>query len=310
MSIEEVRNRDLFFKICFMYFLIHILRILGIKEEIQEILPTEVISMEIRERIKIFDNFLDFAVLTKSGKIMVFEFKKNPITTKDIKQVYDYCDRVHCKKKRDVIAIIIVVSKMGKIKDYTKLDITFHPKIYKTKNISKKKDLKIMRKKFKLNKKLTSEECSLLVAMPLFEFDELESDVVEEFCSYIDEKSDCICQDEIDGIIMGMYLNILEYIDDEDKREELMELIGVTEEVEGVFAQLRKEAKEEVKEEVINEVKEEVINEVKEEVIDEVKEEVKRDFINGLLKRHTLEEVSDFSGMKIPEILSILAKLD
>ena len=171
MTIEEKRNRDLFLKICFMYFLIHILKVLGIREEVEEIMPTELISMEIGRKIEMFDNFLDFGLLTKSGKIIVFEFKKTPLTTKDLKQVYGYCDRVHCRKKRDVIAIIVVLSKTGKIREFTKLDLTFHPTIIKTKNINKEKDLKTIRDKFKFNKKLTQEECSLLIAMPLFEFD-------------------------------------------------------------------------------------------------------------------------------------------
>lgn len=41
MSQEERINRDLLFKICFMYFANHILKILGIDEEIVEISPTE-----------------------------------------------------------------------------------------------------------------------------------------------------------------------------------------------------------------------------------------------------------------------------
>ena len=156
MGIEHKKNRDLFLKICLMYFLIHFLNVVGINEKIVEILPGEVISMEIKDKVRIFNNFLDFKVLTKSGKIIVFEFKKNSLTTQDLKQVYGYCDRVHCKEKRDVIAIIIVISKFGKIKEYTKLDITYHPTIIKTKKISKEKDLKIIRDKFKNNLKLNA----------------------------------------------------------------------------------------------------------------------------------------------------------
>ncbi len=76
MTLETQRNRDLLFKICFMYFLKHILRALGIDEEIKDILPTEKIIFENNKKPKIFDNFMDFRVLTKSGKIIIFEFKK------------------------------------------------------------------------------------------------------------------------------------------------------------------------------------------------------------------------------------------
>ena len=104
------------------------------------------------------------------------------------------------------------------------------------------------------------------------------SGFVDEFCRNLAEKRDCVCDGQIDGIIMGMYLNILEYIADEKKREELMEMIGVSEKVEGVLAQIRQEAK--------------------------------RDIINMMLENHSVEEISRFSGMKIQEILNILAKID
>jgi hypothetical protein len=273
MAVENVRNRDLFLKICFMYYLIHILKILGIKEEIVEIMPTELISMEIKNKPKIFDNFLDFKVLTKSGKILVFEFKKNPLTTKDIKQVYLYCDRVHCKEKREVVAIIIVISKLGKIKEYTKFDHTYHPRIIKTKNINKQKDLKIIMDKFKNNVKLTTEECSLLIALPLFELKEDESEIVEEMCINIKCKPDCIPKGEIDGIIMGMYLNILEYVD-EEKQKELMEMIDLNGKFEGELARI--EAKGE------------------------------RNLILRLLEDHSLDEVSNLLKMGKNEISAIL----
>jgi len=45
MSIETQKNRDLFLKLCFMYFLNNVLTVLGIDEEIEDILPTELITM-------------------------------------------------------------------------------------------------------------------------------------------------------------------------------------------------------------------------------------------------------------------------
>ena len=75
---------------------------MGIDEEITEILSTEEITFEKLPKIKLFDNFLDFQVLTKSGKIMIFEFKKGPLRKSDLKQSYEYFCRIHCKKKSDV----------------------------------------------------------------------------------------------------------------------------------------------------------------------------------------------------------------
>ena len=205
MPIENIKNRDIFLKFCFMYFLVHILKVLGIDEEIDEILPSEQITFQKIGKEKIFDNFLDFQVLTKSGKILVFEFKKRTLTNDDLKQAFEYYDRVHCKQKADVKLIIIVLSNNGRIKEYTKLDITFHPEIIKTKSINKQKDLSIIRHKLEHNNDLTLYECSLLVALPLFELEESEADIIREVCELIKYKSDCIPNEIVDEISVAMY---------------------------------------------------------------------------------------------------------
>lgn len=75
--VEKIKNnRDKFLKFSFMYFLVHILKVLGIDEEIEEIMPTEMITFKKIGKQKIFDSFLDFHVVTKSGKILILEFKK------------------------------------------------------------------------------------------------------------------------------------------------------------------------------------------------------------------------------------------
>ena len=97
MSIETTKNRDIFVKFCFMYFLVHILKVLGIDEEIEDILPTELITMNKNGKLRIFDDLNDFRVLTKSGKIIIFEFKKNILRKNDLKQVYNYYKHTYCK---------------------------------------------------------------------------------------------------------------------------------------------------------------------------------------------------------------------
>ena len=250
MSAETTRNRDLFIKICFMYFLNHILKVLKIDEEIDDIQPTEYITMDKKEGFKILDNLLDFVALTKSGKIIIFEFKKNMLRKSDLKQVYNYYKQVSCKEKKNTIAIIIVISKKGKITEITDFDITYHPRIIKTKRINKQKDLKAIRDKFKNNLKLTSEDCSLLIAFPIFELNESESEIVEEMCRMLKYKKICIPEDELDGLIIGMYLNIVEYIDG-DKQLELMEMIEVAEKSEGVIAKFKRECSEDAEKRIV-----------------------------------------------------------
>lgn len=78
--------------------------------------------------------------MTHSGKIIIFEFKKNSLTTLDLKQSFEYYTREFCKNSEDVELIMIVMSQGGRIRKYVKFDLTFHPKIIKTKRINKQED--------------------------------------------------------------------------------------------------------------------------------------------------------------------------
>ena len=279
---EKIKNnRDLFLKFSFMYFLAHILKMLGIDGEIEEIMPTEMISFKKVGRRKIFDSFLDFHVVTKSEKILIFEFKKNPLTKKDLKQAFEYYDRLHCQKKADVKLIIILLSKDGKIKEYTKLDITYHPQIIKTKKINKQKPLSIIRDKLQHNKKLTEEEISLLITLPLFDIKESEADITEEICGYIKLKRHCIPENLYDEMVLAMFLNIEEYVD-EEKKEKLLEMINMAEAYQGVIAEIRNEARN----------------------------EEKKSIISRLLKKYSVDEVAELLEMKSSEILNIINKVD
>lgn len=237
VAIENEKNRDIFLKFCFMYFLNHILRVLGINETIVDIPSTEMITFKKNGKPELFDNFLDFKAITKSGKILIFEFKKNSLRTNDLKQAYEYYTWEYCKSKADVHLIFVVISNGGRIKEYTKLDLIFHPRIIKTKKINKQKDLNALRDKFFNNKKLTIFECSLLIALPLFDLDENESDIVEETCNYIRYKKHCILEEKLDEVIIASYLNIVEYIE-EEKQDVLLEMIGMAEKVQTLVDQI------------------------------------------------------------------------
>ena len=289
MSVEKQRNRDLFLKVCFMFYLDHILKVLGIDEEIEDILPTEKITFDNIRELKIFNHFLDFKVLTKSGKIIIFEFKKNRLTKEDFKQLYDYYKPEFCKNDGNAKSIFIVISKGGTITEYQVSDMKFCPEIIKTKEINKQKDLKVIRDKFKNNRLLTSLECSLMVAFPIFELGESEDAVVEEMCENIEDKPYCIPEEELDNVVMGMCLNICEYIEPE-KQEELLEKIDMEEKVEGVIASLIK------------------IGERNGERNGEKKGFGKgeKSIITKLLKNYSIEEISRMIDIKPNEIYNIL----
>lgn len=285
MSVEDVRNRDLFLKYCFMVFITHILSILGIDEEVLDVMPTEQISFQPGVIPKIFNIFLDFKILTKSGKILIFEFKKDAIKTSYLEQTLKYYKNEYCKSNNNVQLIIISLSKGGKIKQYTHYDITFHPRIIKTKEINKEKDLSRIRYKFKNNQMLTRLETSLLVTLPLFETGESERDITYETCKYIQNQPECIPENLTNEITAAMYFNIIEYIEPENQ-EQLMEDMGMEEKYEGTFTLLRKEERNIGKK--------------------EGKIEGWGECANRLLETHTFEEVSNLLQINPTELSNIL----
>ena len=210
---------------------------------------------------KISNIFLDFKVKTESGKIIIFEFKKPELRTKDFEQSFDYYLNEYTRGEK-ICLIIISISKKGQIQSYTDCDLTFHPWIIKTKKINKQKDLKIIRDKFKNDQKLTITECSLLIALPLFDIRESEAEIVQEICNYIKNKKHCIPAQILQEIVIAMYLNIVEYIE-ENQQKELFEMIGMNE----IMGDIERHNKE---------------------LIDEGK----RSIISSLLNKYSLSEVS------------------
>jgi hypothetical protein len=249
--------------------------VLGISEEIIDILPNEELNFKKLSKQKVFNNFLDFKALTKSGKILIFEFKKSSLRKKDMKQVFDYYINEFTNTDRVVELILIVLSDKGRIKEYSEVQLTFTPEVIKTKKINKQKDLKIIRKKFMHNKILSITECSLLIALPLFDIDESESEIVEEICNYIKYKKNCIPEVKFDEITIAMYLNILEYIE-QDRQEELLEMIGMAEKIEGL--------------------------------VEKIENRGRKDIINRLLTHYSLEDVSNILEIDTKEILHIIKK--
>ncbi|WP_458454713.1 hypothetical protein [Methanobrevibacter sp.] len=247
MVVEQTKNRDIFIKFSFMNFLNCMLMALGIDEEIIEIESTEQIYFKLTEMPKIFNRFLDFKAITKSGKILIFEFKKDTLRTVDLKQVFDYYVNEFTKTENVLEAIIISLSDKGRITNYTESQLTHNPQIIKTKKINKQKDLKNIRNKLKNDKKLTIPECALLITLPLFDIKESEEEITEEVCHYIKNKKHCIPDEKLDEMIIAMYLNIIEYIPDRKKQEKLMKMIKMAEKTVRLIESIKNEGYDECK---------------------------------------------------------------
>ncbi len=65
-----------------------------------------------------------------------------------------------------------------------------------------------------------------------------------DFWNYIKDKSHCILDVEVDKVSIAMYLNICEYVED-GEQEELLVMINMAEDFEGVIAQIKNERKDE-----------------------------------------------------------------
>lgn len=72
---------------------------------------------------------------------------------------------------------------------------------------------------------------------------------LKETCHYIKYKKHCIPIQKLDEVIIGNYLNIVEYID-ENKQNQFMEMIGMAEKAKGVLEMYKEEMKEEMEEEM------------------------------------------------------------
>lgn len=129
MSSEQTRNRDLFLKFCFIYFPNPILIVLGITEEIVDVLPGEEINFKLLSKQKVFNSFLDFRVSTKSGKILIFEFKKHALRRSDMKQAFDYYLDEFTNTDKIVELIFIVLPGKGRIKEYREAQLKLFPEI-------------------------------------------------------------------------------------------------------------------------------------------------------------------------------------
>ena len=239
MSFNKINYADFDFKILFMFFIAHMFEVLGIDEEVDEILFSESLTLKHGKLLDIFHHIMDLPVLTKSNKIYLFEFKRGSLRKEDFKQLYTYFKNLECREEREVIPVLLTIPKEGNINNYSTPYVTFHPPVMRTKNIDIRKDLLTIRNKFSTNQMLTEKETSVIVGLPLFDSGEDEGELIEEFCHYIVNNKENFPEDLRKYVIMGLFLGIVGYVD-ENKHEELMELMNVTTVYKGAVREIEK----------------------------------------------------------------------
>ena len=108
-------------------------------------------------------------------------------------------------ENRELIPILITIPNEGVLKGCFVNFGIFLPMVVKTKSYDNCKDLSIIRYKIENKMMLSTEECSLLVTLPLLETGEDETKLTEEFCDYIIHYSNLIPSDELENVIMAMF---------------------------------------------------------------------------------------------------------
>ena len=192
-----------------------LLSIEGIEEEIEEI---DEISLE-RNNVK-----LDFRAKLKSGKILVVKCEKNKIEKETLEKILKYSKEIYYKTRKDVITIII---SLFRGKNEYRLNcgycLKFEPHIFPIKQYDGEGDLEKYKNKVQKEIAFTEGDYNWLISIPEMYFEREISEVVEELCHIIK-----------DGIIPEKYrrkmktvinLSIDYYIDDEEKKEELKNML-------------------------------------------------------------------------------------
>ena len=249
-NLKEIKNRDEYIKICETNYANTFFNVIGEDEEVERILPTEIINMNLENK------FIDIRVLTKSGKIIILEGHKGALKRHHLERYYGYHKDTFCDFSKDVKTIIGCLSDETILKKVmVEENVCFKPRIIEFKKIDGDKILNKLRKKFKNQVELDHHDCGLLVHLPLFRLSISEKEYIHEICDYI-KKYDCIPEDEKNTIIPAMYLNIEEYIDDEYEQEKLLEAINMLKYCENALDKKIRLAREDEAEKVTEDVKE------------------------------------------------------
>ena len=220
-NLKKIKNRDEYIKICELNYANTLLEVLNINEEIERILPTEIINNTLDNK------FTDIRALTKSGKIMIIEGQTEILKDPDLLRYYGYFKDTFCDYSQEIIFIIACLKKGNtKKRLVAEENICFKPTVVEFKNIDGSQYLNKLRLKIKQQEELTHRDCAILVHLPLFDLPISEKEYVREICGYIKEH-DCIPQQEKNTIIPAMYLNIGYFIEREYEQEKLLEAINM-----------------------------------------------------------------------------------
>lgn len=287
-NLKKIKNRDEYIKICELNYANTFLEVIGYNEEIDRLLPTEIINSKLENK------FTDIRGLTKSGKIIIIEGQTDVLREPDLERYYGYFKDTFCDFLKEVKFIIACFSEGKNQRRFNaEENVCFKPIVIELKRIDGSKYLSKLIAKFKNNKELNHRDCAILVHLPLFKLPISEKEYVREICGYI-KKYPCIPEEEKSTIIPAMYLNIHYFIDDEYEQEKLLEAINMLKYCEnGLDKKIRLAREDEAR-----------------KVTEDVTEKVTEDFARKLLRSNQdIEFVQEMTGLSISKINELKANL-
>ena len=188
--------------------------------------------IRIDEEIEEIDTFvfmgknskLTFRAKLKSGKILEVKCEREPVGKETLEKLLKNSKELHCQKRKEIITVIFALSK-GENKDTLKCDdgLIFNPFLIEIGKFDSEKLLEEYKHKVKKRIPMDQEDCEIINLMPEMHFDRKISDVLEELCYIIKDGRNYNKYKR--ELITSINLSIDYHVIDEEKKEELKNIL-------------------------------------------------------------------------------------
>ena len=290
--VEKVHDiYDVVLKLIVFVYSIDFLRYIGVEKNIEEVLKTEFTR---REGKKLF---LDFLCRVEDGTLCHIEFQFPAANDKDLSRFFEYniMAQISFGSITDTIIVNFTSGKSGGIIKRIGKTKSFCPINFYLGDIDFESRFEKINKKVKSNIKLSSfDEIDLMLRCLVYGFDD-RYNALKNVCEIL-KHEELFNQDRLDFFKSIIDLEIRNFLTDEEIKKLEGELNMDLEFWEKV-------------DEVIDEVHRKQVYEAREEGIDEGLVEGRKQGIRcvakSLLGIHSVEEVSDITGLSVDEVKSL-----
>ena len=210
---------DKLFKIVALVFINAMMRVLGLEPGIISMEYPEVFNQETQRGI------MDFAVLTKMGYYIIFEFHSTPLSEKILLRNFQYLADFRVNVKLPVNLHILSIEKIKKSVRSVKIttDWEFRPKFTFLIDWDGDEILNSIKDKIENNKVLTDMDAYLFAVIPFTKHEMDTVELIKELCYFVNEIELTEEHKYIIKLVQILWVNAL--VDDEELSLELMDVI-------------------------------------------------------------------------------------